>query len=207
MVPVWGSTETTGITIAAYDCPEDPKDGLLGNACPFYDLTVINDRKDPAEPGEVGQLVVRGPAVTQGYFGAAAENERKFHHGSYLTGDLVLRDTDNTFYFQSRMNDMIKVAGLKVYPNEIEAVLSLHSKIADVAVIGKPSRVRGEEIHAFIVLRKGEKLRVVDAIQFCRTKLEDHKLPRQFKFVTSLPRNQSGKIDRAELRRLATIDD
>jgi long-chain acyl-CoA synthetase len=207
MVPVWGSTETTGIAIAAYDYPEDPKEGFLGNACPFYDLTVINDRKDPAKPGEVGQLVVRGPGVTQGYFGAAGENERKFYHGSYLTGDLVVRDTDNRFYFQSRINDMIKVAGLKVYPKEVEAVLILHPKISDVAVIGKPNGIRGEEIHAFIVLKKGEKLKVIDVIQFCRTKLEDYKLPRHFSFVASLPRNQSGKVDRAELRRRATIND
>lgn len=192
VVPVWGSTETTGIALATPLSGGKP--GSAGGPCPYYEIEVRDDHGRECPAGQVGEMVVRGPAVCAGYYGNPAETAKHMRDGWLYTGDLFRRDSDGFFYFAGRRSRMIKVAGLKVFPGEVEEVLSGHPAVEEAAVIKTGDRSRGEVPKAVIVRVKGSTLSRQDVRDYCEQHLSRYKVPRIIEFAEALPKSESGKI-------------
>jgi acyl-coenzyme A synthetase/AMP-(fatty) acid ligase len=199
IIPVWGSTETTGIALANRPGEYIPP-GSVGKPCPSYEIKIVNERDTEVLPGEVGEMIFKGPAVVQGYYENAANSQACFKNGWYHSGDLGKRDKEGNFYFVERATGMMKVAGLKVYPLEIELVLMSHPDIREAAVISARDRLRGEVPKAIIVTRNGNGLTEKEIMVFCRERLAHYKLPRIVEIRESLPKIGSGKIDKKALQ-------
>ncbi|HEX7344557.1 MAG TPA: AMP-binding protein [bacterium] len=197
-LPVWGSTETTGIALATSPV-EDFRMGSMGKPCPGYEVRVLGPGGREADTDEVGELVISGPGVVQGYFNLPAETEATFHHGACYTGDMVRRDETGFYNFLGRRSGLMKVAGLKVYPTEVEAVLLKHPKIEEAAVIALPDSLRGEIPKAFVVPKPGQTVEPKEVRLFCREHLADYKIPALIEVRGELPKTETGKISHAEL--------
>ncbi len=150
--------------------------------------------------GEVGELMIKGPQVMQGYWNAPDETANSLHDGWLLTGDIAQMDEEGYFYIVDRKKDMILSAGFNVYPREVEEVLYQHPKVLEAAVIGLPDGLRGEKIAAYLVLKPGETATPAEIRTFCRERLAPYKQPRQVIFRDKLPKALTGKIIRRQLR-------
>lgn len=201
IVPVWGSTETTGIALANTPGGLTPS-GSVGKPCPSYEVRLVDESGADVAPGEVGELIFKGPAVVSGYFEADANSS--FMGGWYYSGDLATKDTDGYYYFVERKSGMMKVAGLKVYPAEIEKVLLEHPDIKEASVIAARDELRGEVPKAFIALKNGKALASRDIARFCKDRLAHYKIPRIIEFMDALPKTTSGKINKKALQVLQT---
>lgn len=197
-IPVWGSTETTGIALATPPT-DDYRLGSLGQPCPGYEVRVMGSGGHDVEVDEVGELVISGPGVVQGYYNLPEETEKTFHHKACHTGDMVRKDADGFFYFLGRRSGLMKVAGLKVYPTEVETVLLSHPFIEEAAVIALPDSLRGEIPKAFVVPKSNAALDPKEIRLFCREYLADYKVPPQIEIRSELPKTETGKISHAEL--------
>lgn len=185
--------------------PQGGPEGSIGKPLPGLQARVViaSDGDTPereAAVGEVGELVLKGPAITQGYFHQSALSARALRDGWLHTGDLARRDGDGFFYIVDRTDDLILTSAHNVYPSEVEAVLSSHPGVAEAAVIGKPDRLRGSSVCAYVVRRAESAVSVEDLLALCRANLADYKVPRQIAFVDSIPHNPAGKILRRVLR-------
>ncbi|MFH1861319.1 MAG: AMP-binding protein [bacterium] len=197
-IPVWGSTETSGIALATSPY-EDHRLGSLGKPCPGYEVHVLHPGGREADTDEVGELVISGSGVVQGYFNLIEETEKNFHHGACHTGDMVRRDADGFYHFLGRRSGLMKVAGLKVYPTEVEMILQKHPLIEEAAVVSLPDALRGEIPKAFVVLKSSASLDVKEIRSFCLQHLADYKVPQQIEIRSELPKTESGKISYVEL--------
>jgi long-chain acyl-CoA synthetase len=150
--------------------------------------------------GQVGELMVKGPQVMQGYWNAPDETANSLHDGWLLTGDIAQMDEAGYFYIVDRKKDMILSAGFNVYPREVEEMLYQHPKVLEAAVIGLPDGMRGEKIAAYLVLKPGETATPAEIRTFCRERLAPYKQPRQIVFRDTLPKALTGKIIRRQLR-------
>ncbi|HKZ46329.1 MAG TPA: AMP-binding protein, partial [Thermodesulfobacteriota bacterium] len=197
ILPVWGSTETTGIALA--NTPgERLVYGSVGKPCPTYETRIVDEMGEDVATGEIGELIFKGPAVVSGYYKEGQDNS-SFRNGWYYSGDLGRRDIDGNFFFVDRKSGMMKVAGLKVYPMEVELALMEHPYIKEAAVIASKDRLRGEVPKAIIVTRDGNTLTDKEVLEFCRGKLPNYKIPKIMEFRESLPKIGSGKINKKEL--------
>jgi len=204
-LPVWGSTETTGIALAT-PVDGDYKHGSLGKPVKGYEIQVQSAGGREAGDDETGELVISGPGVVQGYFNLPEDTERVFHTDACHTGDMVRRDEEGFYYFLGRRSGLMKVAGMKVYPLELEQCLLKHPGIAEAAVISLPDRMRGEIPKAFVTLRKGVELIEGEIRDFCRDNIADYKVPNQIQILEELPKSDSGKISYTELAQFAMDD-
>jgi long-chain acyl-CoA synthetase len=208
LVGLYGLTESTGGVVALE--PEDhdpggPREHLLrsaGRPYPWVELRVADPASgDPLGPHEVGEVWLRGPNVTPGYFNRAAETAAALTKDGWLrTGDGGYVDEDGYLFLTDRIKDMIVTGGENVYPVEVEEALAQHADVAEVAVIGVPHPHWGEAVKALIVPRPGARTGPDDLIAFARERLAGYKLPRSVDFVTELPRTPSGKVLKRELR-------
>ncbi len=199
IIPVWGSTETTGIAIANRP-GEDLIPGSIGRPCDSYDVKIVDEYGEELESGEIGEMVFKGPAVIQGYYMDEANSKKCLNDGWYYSGDLGRKDESGRFYFVERKAGLMKVAGLKVYPLEIELVLMDHPDIKEAAVISARDRLRGEVPKAIIVTRDGMELTEKEILGFCKGRLAHYKLPRIIEIRESLPKIGSGKINKKALQ-------
>jgi acyl-CoA synthetase (AMP-forming)/AMP-acid ligase II len=199
ILSVWGSTETTGIAVANRP-GEEMKLGSVGKPCPYYEVKIVDERGDELTSGEVGEMAFKGPAVVSGYCEDKADEQNLLNDGWFMSGDLGRKDKDGNIYFVERKTGMMKVAGLKVYPLEIELALLEHPFIKEVAVISVRDRLRGEIPRAVIVTNNGEKLTKEEVISFCKTRLAHYKLPRSIEIRKSLPKIGSGKVNKRVLQ-------
>ena len=152
------------------------------------------------DPGETGEVVVRGPSVTAGYWQRPDDTAAAFtSDGFFRTGDMGALDEAGFLFIRDRIKDMIVTGGENVYPAEVESVLAAHPAVAEVAVVGIPSPTWGETGLAFVVPR-GERPDPADVIEFARARLAHFKCPTVVEFVDELPRNPSGKVLKRELR-------
>jgi acyl-CoA synthetase (AMP-forming)/AMP-acid ligase II len=198
ILPVWGSTETTGIALAnSIDGIYKP--GSMGKPCPYYEIRIVGEDGKELARNEIGQMAVKGPAVCSGYFGNTEETEKYMKDGWFLTSDLVKRDSEDYFYFAGRKTGMMKVAGLKVFPTEIENILSGHPEIAEVAVVKARDRSHGEVPKAVIVLKECAEINRSDIRKYCEKRMSKYKVPRVIEFVTELPKTPGGKISYRKL--------
>lgn len=179
------------------------KVGSIGKALPGVEVRVFDYEGREVPVGQVGEIVVRGPNVMSGYFNQDDETRWIIRNGWLHTGDLAYIDKDGYLFIVDRKKALIIRGDINIDPREIEDVLSMHPAIFDVAVIGVPDAVMGEEIMAFILLRKNEKLEDSQVRKYCETKLSKYKMPRYIRFVENLPKTASGKLMRKEIHRLA----
>lgn len=196
ILSVWGSTETSGISLA--NTPESSRDdGSMGKPCPYYDVRLVGDNGNDVGTGEVGELIIRGNGVVEGYDEGISFLSVD---GWYYTGDLARIDEDGFYYFVDRKSGMIKVAGSKVYPLQVELVLAQHPCIKEVAIKGVEEKRHGMVPMAFIVPMDGSSTIDIDEIRrFCLDKLANYMIPRKVKILPDLPRIGSGKIDKKAL--------
>jgi long-chain acyl-CoA synthetase len=150
--------------------------------------------------GEVGEIIIRGPQVMQGYWKAPEETARALRNGWLYTGDVGYADADGYTYIVDRKKEMIKYKGFGIAPAEIEALLLEHPAIMDSAVIGVPDEEAGELIKGFVVIRKDHQVTPEEIITFANNKLAGYKRIHFVEIIDLIPKNASGKILRRELR-------
>jgi long-chain acyl-CoA synthetase len=160
---------------------------------------VARDGKE-AKPGEIGELLARGPNITKGYWNRPEETAAALKDGWLHTGDIARIDEGGYVYLLDRLKDMVITGGENVYSSEVEAVLHRHPAVAEVAVIGVPDAKLGETIMAVIVPKPGTTPSEEEIAQHCRQSLGGYKIPRRFAFVERLPRSAMGKVLKTELR-------
>jgi acyl-coenzyme A synthetase/AMP-(fatty) acid ligase len=197
---MYGQTEATARL--SYLPPEmaTAKEGSVGRGLANVELRVVDDGGADLPPGEVGQLVARGPSVTPGYFREPEATAEILRDGWLWTGDLARRDPDGFVYITGRAREVLKLGGYRVSPVEIEQALALHPEVAEAAVVGVPDSTGGEAAVAFVVARAGRAPSVDELRRFCWERLAHHKVPRAIHLVEALPRTASGKVARMELQ-------
>jgi acyl-CoA synthetase (AMP-forming)/AMP-acid ligase II len=200
---MYGQTEATARL--SYLPPEraEEKRGSIGVPIPGVDLKVVDDAVRELPAGEVGHLVARGANVTAGYLDEPEETAAILHDGWLWTGDLAVRDQDGFFFHRGRSKEILKIGGHRVSPVEIEHVVAEHPDLAEAAVVGLPDPLLGEVPVAFVVVREGRDPQPDALKAFCRGRMAPYRVPVRFTRVPSLPRNEAGKLLRAELVRIA----
>jgi long-chain acyl-CoA synthetase len=176
------------------------KYGSIGKPLPDVEVKVVNSRAEELPLGEIGELVVRGPNVMQGYYHLTLETAHALRNGWLHTGDMAYQDTEGYFFIVDRLKDMIIVNGENVYPREVEEVLYTYPGIIETAVIGVPDDLRGEAVCAYVVLEEGKALDKKDLRDFLVPRLAAYKIPRDFIRLDGLPKNKTGKIMKRTLR-------
>lgn len=190
--------------------PVDPESGALSIGRPIADtesrIVLLAEGADAgaeeveAAPGELGEIVTRGPAVTPGYWGRPEETAHALRGGWLHTGDVGRRDAEGWFYVVDRLKDMIVAGGYKIWPRDVEDALYTHPAVQEAAVVGEPDAYRGETVAAHVVLRPGADATVEELIAHCRERLAVYKAPHVIHLVPELPKTASGKVLRRELR-------
>jgi long-chain acyl-CoA synthetase len=198
----WGMTETCSPgTAHPNEGPDKP--GSIGLMLPGIELDVValDDSRKVLPPGEVGEIRIRGPNVTKGYWNKPKETAEAFVGDRFLTGDIGYMDADGYFYLVDRKKDMIISGGFNVYPQMIEQAMYEHPAVHEVIVIGISDDYRGEAAKAFVKLRAGSEPFTLDELKtFLTGKLGKHEIPAALEFVDELPRTTVGKLSRHELR-------
>lgn len=195
----YGLTESSPASaFNPYDGVQKP--GSIGVILDQIDFMIADPDDKELPVGEVGELLLRGPNVMSGYYNRPEETAETMRNGWLHTGDLAKVDEEGYIFIVDRKKDMINVAGLNVYPREIEEVLYKHPRVKDAAVIGVNDRLRGEVVVAYIVLADGEPIHHKEIIRWLKERLAAYKLPRRIEVVEDLPRNNSGKILKRKLK-------
>ncbi len=197
----WGMTETSPAgTNLLPDRDQEP--GEIGVPLPGVEMQVValDDPRAVLPAGEAGELRVRGPNVTPGYWNRAAENAAAFVDGWFLTGDVGRMEPDGRFVLVDRKKDMIISGGFNVYPRAIEEAIHEHPDVQEAAVIGVADAYRGQAAKAFVVLREGAADLTLDALRaFLADRLGKHELPDALELRQSLPHTPVGKLAKREL--------
>ena len=160
------------------------------------DLRVVNEAFEDVQPGEIGEIVVKGPDIMQGYWRAPELTAEVLKNGRYHTGDLARMDEQGFVYIVDRKKDMVISGGFNVYPSEVESVLYEHASVADACVFAIPDDKWGEAVAAHIVLKPGLAGDSAALDRFCAERLGGFKRPRHIEFVQQLPKNPNGKVMR-----------
>ncbi|MDQ0256450.1 long-chain acyl-CoA synthetase [Evansella vedderi] len=199
LVEGYGLTETSPVAVSNLIW-EHRKTGSIGIPWPDTDVSILSaETGDIAKPGEIGELMIKGPQVMKGYWNRPEETQATFKDGWFLTGDMGYMDEDGFFYIVDRKKDMIIAGGFNIYPREIEEVLYEHEDIQEACVIGVPDPYRGETVKAFIVPKEGRTISEKELEEFCRKHLAAYKIPRLYEFRKELPKTMVGKILRRVL--------
>jgi long-chain acyl-CoA synthetase len=201
LIQVYGLSETGFLT--GLQDQEHTEDKLMscGRPCPGVDLQVTDTSGKQVDPGQAGELIVRGANVMRGYWNNPEETARAFRDGFFRTGDIGRQDAAGYFYIMDRLKDMIVTGGENVYSGEVEAVIYGHPAVLEAAVFGVPDPQWGELVMAYVVLKAGETLTAEELVAFCRRSLASYKLPRRIEFSgTELPKSSSGKVLKKTLR-------
>lgn len=203
LVEGYGLSETSPVT-HCNPLTEDCVNGSIGIPLSNVEAMIMDGATGKQlPPGEIGEVMVKGPNVMQGYWNHEQENDTTFYNGWLHTGDLGYVDEKGYFYIADRSKDLIVASGFNVYPREVEEVLFHHEAIEEAAVIGIPDEYRGENVVAVVVLKPGftasEEMRT-GIIAHCKHELTAYKVPKIVEFRTTLPKSLIGKVLRRELR-------
>jgi len=194
----YGMTELFRPLSYLADDPTDLPDAV-GRAVPGVEARVVDDANVALGPGEVGELLIRTPAVMDGYLGAPEETRTVLADGWFRTGDLATIDAEGWVRITGRKRERILRGGHSVFPSEVEATLLTHPDVAEAAVVGVPDDALGEEVAAFVVLRPGAGVTPDALIAHCRERLAGYKYPRRVTLMAALPRSSTGKTLKARL--------
>jgi acyl-CoA synthetase (AMP-forming)/AMP-acid ligase II len=201
----YGMVEVGGGVAAKVSPPgmPSPLGGFLGVPLPNYRFRVVDDAGREVRVGQVGELLVKGPGVLQGYHGDAAATAAVLTDDGWLrTGDLVRRGPLGLVSFAGRSKDVIKNGGYSVYAVEVQAALEEHPSVAEAAVLGIPDERLGERVVAAVRLLPGEAANEPELIAWCAGRLSSYKVPTAIRIVDSLPRTGTEKVKKSELRSL-----
>nr|WP_315226596.1 AMP-binding protein [uncultured Albidiferax sp.] len=199
MVEGWGMSETCAI---GTNNPVLNKSftGTIGLPLPSISIAIKDDEGNSLPLGAAGEICIKGPNVTTGYYNQPEETARSFTADGYLrTGDIGMMDERGYTRIVDRKKDMILVSGFNVFPNELENVISLCPGVVECAAIGVPDEMQGEAIKVFIV-KSDPALTEADVLAFCKQNLTGYKMPKSIEFRKDLPKSNVGKILRRELR-------
>jgi long-chain acyl-CoA synthetase len=194
----YGLTETS--PFACHNHESDYREESVGTALDGVEIKIVDEKGETLARGELGEIAIKGPNVMKEYFNRPDETAEVIRDGWFLTGDIGKLDKDGYLYLVDRAKDMVNVSGFKVWPREVEELLSTHNGVMEAAVIGVPDPLSGEAVKAFVVLKKGAQLTDKEIIDFCRDRIAVYKAPRYVDFIDALPRNPSGKVLKRELR-------
>lgn len=206
---------TGGVVFEGYGLSEAPtashcnplqgenRTGSIGLPLPDVDVRIISldDEVTVLPPGEIGELVLKGPQVFKGYHNMPTETTNALRDGWLYTGDIARMDEDGYFYIVDRKKELIKPGGYQVWPREVEEVISDNPKVLEVGVAGIPDPYRGETVKAWVVVKPGESLSEEEVREWCKERLAKFKVPTQVEFRDELPKTTVGKILRRELVR------
>ncbi|HEX7960157.1 MAG TPA: acyl-CoA ligase (AMP-forming), exosortase A system-associated [Terriglobales bacterium] len=212
IVLMYGLTEAFRST---YLPPEelDRRPTSMGKAIPDTEILVLNEKNQLCAPGEIGELVHRGPTVSMGYWGQPETTNKVLRPNPLLppelgdcervcySGDLVKMDEDGFLYYVGRRDTMIKSSGFRISPTEVEEALFQSGQIRHAAVIGVPDEVLGQTIKAFVVPLNGDPVNTDGLITFCSAKIPRYMVPKAVEVLSELPKTSSGKVDYPALRR------
>jgi long-chain acyl-CoA synthetase len=166
-------------------------------------IASVTDATLTLPPGEVGELMIKGPIVMMGYYANERATREAIEPDGWLhTGDLAIMDDVGQVFVLDRKKDMINTAGFKVFPAEIERVIATHDAVAMAAVGSQPDELKGEIAKAYVVLKPGETADAESILELCRKHLAAYKVPRAVQFVADLPKTSTGKIMRRQLKSL-----
>jgi fatty-acyl-CoA synthase/long-chain acyl-CoA synthetase len=202
---LWEGYGATEIGITTLLRPEDQlrKPGSCGQAAPFVDILLLDERGDVVrDPGVPGELYARASSVVEGYYKDQALFDSEQRGEYHTVGDVATFDAEGYYYICDRRKDMIISGGVNIYPAEIESALEAHPGVFEAAVIGVPDEEWGESVRAFVIPRQAG-LTTEELTAHAREHLAGFKVPRSFVFVETLPRTGSGKVLKRELRATA----
>ncbi|MEJ8845847.1 long-chain fatty acid--CoA ligase [Variovorax rhizosphaerae] len=172
----------------------------VGRAGLGAEIRIVDESGKEVPRGEVGEIVVRGPMVTSGYWNLPEASAAAFRDGWFRTGDGGRMDGEAFLFVVDRLKDMIITGGENVYSAEVEAALRSHADVTDAAVIGVADARWGESVHAVVVLRPGSDASTDELVAWCRTRLAGYKCPRSIRFAPALPLSAAGKVLKTALR-------
>ena len=195
----YGQTEVSGV-ISLGTSSQRP--GSVGRGGLLTDIMIVDEKDNEVEPGKAGEMVIRGPSVFAGYWNCEDETEYTLRNGWHHTGDLCRRDKDGFLWFVGRKaeKELIKPGGENVYPVEVEEIITEHSAIREVCVIGVPDQKWGEAIKAICVLEPGHTVTEDDLREFVATRISRIKKPKYVVFVSELSRGRDGLVDREKIK-------
>jgi long-chain acyl-CoA synthetase len=196
----YGLSETSPV-VCSNPSKQREFNASIGLPLPGTLVSLRDDAGAVVAPGMPGELCMQGPQLMRGYWNdPAATASAMTSDGFFRTGDIAKMDERGYFFIVDRKKDMIDVAGLKVYPNEVEGEITHHPAVLEAACIGVPDERTGEAVKLFVVLRPGTSLDRDEVREFLRGRIAPYKIPRQVEFRQSLPKSNVGKILRRELR-------
>lgn len=191
----YGLTETTSVTTVLPDEYAQSHAESIGRIVPELEAKIVDRERRALAPGEVGELLVRGPSIFAGYYRRPEATAEALEPDGWLhTGDRAFIDEDGFVFLRGRTKEMIIVAGENVYPVEVENVLTRHPEIREAAAVGVEHPVLGEVVKAVVVPRPGAKISESDVRRWCSERLASYKVPQRVEFRDELPRNPSGKV-------------
>ncbi|QFU06752.1 Long-chain-fatty-acid--CoA ligase (plasmid) [Pseudoalteromonas sp. THAF3] len=198
LVEGYGLTECAPlVTVSPYDL--EGYNGSIGLPAPSTDIKLMLEDGQEAPAGEPGELWVKGPQVMKGYYNRPDATAECLRDGWFATGDIATYDDQGFFYIVDRKKDMILVSGFNVFPNEIEEVVASMDGVLEVAAVGVPHDVSGEQVKLFVV-KKDAAINEQDIIKHCRENLTNYKVPKLVEFREELPKTNVGKILRRALK-------
>ena len=198
----YGMTETSPVSFqSSISDPVDRRVATVGRVHPHVEAKIVNEKGAVVKRGVTGELLTRGYSVMLGYWGDLKKTEDSIDINGWMhTGDLAKIDTDGYCMIVGRSKDMVIRGGENIYPREIEEFLYKNPKIQDVHIIGVPDDRYGEELCAWIKLRKGENSDISEIAAFCEGKIAHYKIPKYIEFVESFPMTVTGKIQKFKMR-------
>jgi fatty-acyl-CoA synthase len=196
----YGLTEATSYCTVLAGKEFLAKKACVGRPHAYVEIRVVDERDRDLPPGQVGEILVRGPNVMKGYWMRPEETEEALRGGWLHTGDLGRMDEEGYLYVVDRKKDMIITGGENVYPREVEEVLNSHPSVMEAAVVGVPDEKWGERVVAFVIPRPGIAPDPKELDLHCRDHLASYKCPKEYRVVEDLPRTSTGKILKRVLR-------
>lgn len=194
---MYGATEASARL--SYLDPQvfEKKIGSIGKAIPDVQLKILDKNGEEVTPGETGELVSSGPNIMQGYLNDPELTQKVLDKNGYHTGDMAYQDEDGFYYLKGRKDNLLKVGGHRINPQEVEDAIMATGLVVETAVIGIPDELLGNKLTALIV-KKDENITENQIMSSCADKLPKYKLPGSIKFIRALPKSTSGKIDRTK---------
>ncbi|RME85639.1 MAG: long-chain fatty acid--CoA ligase [Caldilineae bacterium] len=178
------------------------KPGAVGYPLFHIELQIVDENDRPLPPGEIGELLIRGPHLFSGYINNPEATAQALRGGWLHTGDLAMVDEDGCYSIMGRIKDMIISGGENIYPAEVESVLHAHPAVAEAALVGVPDEKWGEVGWAAVVPRPDREVSVDELLAFCRERLAGYKIPKRIIFCQALPKTGANKVDKKRLREM-----
>lgn len=198
----YGLTEVGTNCFSMSDDDPEKKPGTVGRPIFHSEMKLVDENGRPVPTNQTGELLIKGPHVTTGYWKNTAATAEALRDGWFYTGDMARQDEDGYFFIAGRFKDMIISGGENVYAAEVEAVFVAHRAVAEAALIGQPDEKWGEVGVVVVVLANGRSVTEADLLHFCQGKLARYKIPKRIIFTEALPYSPYGKVIKAALKEL-----